>query len=100
MGSRLRRWAFYGCCGWVLEVAFTGVASILDRDLAATSRTYLWMFPIYGFGGLVLEQWGDLLARVGARRALRAAAYVPLIYAIELSTGWLLCRLLGRCPWD
>jgi hypothetical protein len=100
MNGRLPRWILYGCCGWVLEVAFTGVASLLDRDLAATSRTYLWMFPIYGMGGMVLEQVGGMLVRWGAGRAVRALAYVPLVYGMELTSGWLLCRLLGRCPWD
>ena len=78
----------------------TGAAGLFstERDVAAPARTYLWMYPIYGAGGLALEQ---IRRRVRPfPRMLRAAAYVPAIFAIEAATGALLRRLIGACPWD
>jgi len=83
----------------LLEVGFTGLsAAIVQKDRSATARTYLWMHPIYGAAGLILEAMAKRLRRVSP--PVRAALYLPVIYAAEYSTGWLLCRLLGKCPWD
>jgi uncharacterized membrane protein len=43
-----RKFALYGCAGWVLEVLFTGTKAALSRDKKLAARTYLWMHPIYG----------------------------------------------------
>lgn len=95
----LRRFLLYGSAGWVLEVLFTGAGNaVLERDRAAPARTYLWMHPVYGLTALALER---VRARLAKRpRAVRALAYTGVIYAAEYGSGWLLRRLLGRCPWD
>ena len=93
------RFALYGIVGWAIEVVATGSTSLFwDRHPSATARTYLWMHPVYGAGGLLLEQIDRLTS--AWPRAARAAAYVPAIYAVEASAGALLRRVLGRCPWD
>lgn len=94
----LSRFLLYGCTGWVLEVLFTGAGSALKRDRSATARTYLWMHPIYGGTALALEEVSARLKPLP--RPLRALAYTALIFAAEYGTGWVLKRLLGRCPWD
>ena len=83
----------------MLEVVLTGAASAVNGgDRAATARTYLWMHPIYGAGGMLLEA---LSARVKRwPRPARWLSYLPVIYAVEYTSGWLLRRVLGRCPWD
>jgi hypothetical protein len=88
----------YGIAGWTLEILMTGAAGLFseERDVAAPARTYLWMYPIYGLGGLALEQIRHRLRRLP--RMVRAAAYVPAIFAIEAATGALLRRLIGSCP--
>lgn len=95
----LARFLLYGCAGWVLEVCFTGASSILfQRDRSATGKTYLWMHPIYGATALGLEYVHERLKH--RPRALRALVYTGIIFGAEYSTGWLLRRVLGRCPWD
>lgn len=95
----LKRFLYYGCAGWVLEVVFTGLhAAVFGHDRTATSRTYLWMHPIYGAAGLALEALAKRLR--GMPWALRALAYLPVIYATEFTTGWALRRALGKCPWE
>jgi hypothetical protein len=94
-----RRFLGYGATGWLIEVAMTGFCAVLlDGDRSARARTYLWMLPIYGGGGLLLEQ---VSRRVRAwPRPLRALAHVPFIYGVEYASGRVLRRVLGRCPWD
>jgi hypothetical protein len=96
-----RRLAAYGAVGWIIEILMTGTSSaLLHRDRYARANTTLWMLPIYGAGGLVLEPLSFRLHRRRWPWPLRALAYVPVIYGLEYSSGWLLRRLLGRCPWD
>jgi hypothetical protein len=94
-----RRFLLYGAIGWALEVLMTGASSALRRrDRFATARTYLWMFPIYGGGGLLLERLGRAVVRWP--RPARWFVYMKAIYAVEYGSGWLLRRALGACPWD
>jgi uncharacterized membrane protein len=95
------RFLAYGALGWCLEVLFTGVSAVLFRhDRSATGQTYLWMLPIYGGAGLLLETLHHLLVSAGVGFGLRLVAYVVVIYAVEAVSGHTLRRLLGRCPWD
>jgi len=92
-----RRFALYGCAGWVLEVLFTGTKAALSRDKKLAARTYLWMHPIYGAAGLALE---GLHRKLGGRsRLTRALASLGVIYATEYASGAALRRVLGACPW-
>jgi uncharacterized membrane protein len=94
----LKRFLFYGVAGWVVEVLFTGVASAVKRDRSATAKTYLWMHPIYGGTALVLEQVSKRMKR--APFWAHGLAYTGVIYAAEYSSGWILRRGTGKCPWD
>jgi uncharacterized membrane protein len=96
LGSRFLK---YGVVGWLLEVMMTGASSVLiERDTRATARTFLWMLPIYGTGGLLIETASMRLRRWP--RIARALAYLPFIYGVEYLSGRVLQRLLGECPWD
>ena len=94
----LQRLVAFGCLGILVEVVFTGMHSVLvKRDIRAPSRTYLWMFPIYGLGGAVLEYANE--ANAGLHILWRSLISTALIFAIEFACGWLLQALLGKCPW-
>jgi uncharacterized membrane protein len=69
------------------------------RGLALRGETYLWMLPIYGAGGLLLERIHHRLVR-RVPLLIRALAYVGAIYAVEYASGLLLRSVLGECPWD
>ncbi|MGC4117639.1 MAG: hypothetical protein QM765_24400 [Myxococcales bacterium] len=94
----LLRFLAYGALGWCFEVFFTGLSSALRRDRCATAKTYLWMHPIYGAAGLLLEQASDLL--VAAPWFVRGVGYLLVIYLVEAVSGWVLRKALGACPWD
>jgi hypothetical protein len=60
-----RRYALYGLVGWAIEVVATGTSSLLQhRNRSANAHTYLWMHPVYGVGGLVLERIERLTASI------------------------------------
>lgn len=88
----------YGCIGWIIEILFTGFYSLLiQKNKTAPAKTYLWMLPIYGLAGIVLELVQNLLTWPWYFRPL---IYLPLIYGIEGVSGWLIRKITGRCPWD
>ena len=96
----LRRFLAYGFVGWALEVAFTGVTgSFPIRDRHLRGHSYLWMLPIYGAGGLLLERLHDRLASLGVARWVRSLVYTGGIYGLEFGSASLLHRMVGVVPW-
>lgn len=94
----LRKFLIYGFAGWIVEVLFTGTFAAVKKDRSATAQTYLWMHPIYGLTALGMEWMAKRLKPLPW--PVRGAAYTAVIYAAEYSSGWVLKRLLGKCPWD
>ena len=42
-----------GLTGWCMEIIFTALGSLRDRDMTLKGVTSLWMFPIYGCAAVV-----------------------------------------------
>jgi uncharacterized membrane protein len=96
----LRRFLAYGFVGWALEVAFTGLTDAFRlRDRRLRGHSYLWMLPIYGSGGLILERMHERLVALGLPRWARSVGYMTGIYALELGSASLLNRIIGDVPW-
>ncbi|HUJ28075.1 MAG TPA: hypothetical protein VLW85_18770 [Myxococcales bacterium] len=91
-----RRFIGYGVAGWGIEVMFTSMSDTLRR---LRGHTYLWMLPIYGAGGLLLERMHEGMAARRWSRWARALAYTGCIYAVEMGSGLALAGLLGDVPW-
>jgi hypothetical protein len=93
------RFGAYGLLGWGIEVCYTAAmrraAGAGDNRLAGES--YVWMFPIYGLGGLA----GEMVAALVRGRPLpvRAVAYSLTFFAVEAASGEALRRLIGDVPW-
>ena len=103
------RFLVYGAFGWCAEIVWTALWAALsgargevplDRAerLRLVGHTYLWMFPIYGLGGLAFEACHEVVR--AWPWAARGALWTALIFAVEYASGWLLRRLVGGCPWD
>jgi len=92
------RFLVYGLLGWALEIVWTGLGRLLQRDWDLQGRTYLWMFPIYGSAAFLLEPAHNLMR--GLASPVRGLIWVVLIFAVEYGTGYLIRRLTGHCPWD
>lgn len=110
------RFLLYGLLGWCAEILWTALYEALagsrpDEDdpgrrhplsrrarLRLAGRTYLWMLPIYGSAAVLFEPAHE------AVRAwpwlLRGLVWMGAIFAVEYAAGWVLRRLVGRCPWD
>lgn len=112
----MSRLIVYGALGWCAEIVWTAVRACVtgvrsdpadhartialgrDERLLLLGHTYLWMFPIYGLGGMAFETCHDAV-RAWPWLA-RGALWTALIFAVEYASGWLLRRMTGRCPWD
>ncbi|RME56277.1 MAG: hypothetical protein D6795_01775 [Deltaproteobacteria bacterium] len=95
------RFIVYGLLGWCIEIVFTALGDRVTgkvQDLRLEGHTYLWMFPIYGGGGICLEGMRGMMGEI--LWPFRGLLYTAAIFAVEYATGWLLRRLIGRCPWD
>jgi uncharacterized membrane protein len=97
MFQTLQRFVAYGCLGILVEVLFTGLRSLYRRNWSATSTTHLWMAPIYGLGGWLLELTHYY---INCNVLVITEIYVIEIYLIEFCSGWAIKKLIGRCPWD
>lgn len=114
--STLVLFLVYGAFGWCTEVLWTsiyqGISGVRIDGADPTAvvpltpperwrlagHTYLWMFPLYGAGGLLFGPCHDSLR--GSPWLLRGLLWALAIFAFEYVSGWLLRRFTGRCPWD
>lgn len=88
---------FYGHVGLLIEVWFTSIHAIfVDKDNRAPGRTYLWMIPVYAIGATLLDHMRDISGNL-FQFTINA---ISAIYAVEFISGWILRKILGRCPWD
>lgn len=83
----------YGFAGLLVEVFFT---SLFCNHRSLIGKTYLWMLPIYGTGGLLLHYTNQLPLML----LLKFILFLIEIYVVEFLSGFLLRKLIGICPWD
>jgi len=79
-----------------MEVLWTGLGALKNKNFKLSSNTSLWMFFIYGMV-ILLEPLFRLAAPF--HFVLRGMLYAALILAGEFITGTLLKRA-DVCPWD
>src|SRR5262249_39926032 len=101
MNALLIRLAFYGLFGWCAEIVWTAMHDAIEALAAGRSidprlpgHAYLWMFPIYGVGGLLFEA-----VHAGVHSwpwMARGITYMIGCFAVEYASGWLIQRATGR----
>ncbi|MCD7885240.1 MAG: putative ABC transporter permease [Lachnospiraceae bacterium] len=85
-----------GMYGWCMEVLWTGLHSLLNRDPKLMGFSSLRMFPIYGMASLIAP-FSHVLKKFNT--ITRGLIYMVCIFTVEFVSGsWLKKR--GRCPWD
>ena len=104
-GTMWVRFIVYGIFGWCTEIVWTAGSDAAEAAIARrpldprlAGKTYLWMFPIYAFGGLMFEVGHALVGDFAW--PLRGLVYTVGIFAVEYLTGWLIQALTGTIPWD
>lgn len=96
---------FFVCLGMTCEIFFTAFTNLFmntpyhgEPVWSLTGKTYVWMAPIYAlipfFAGLLFTRLSHLPVLV------RLLIYVAIIYSVEFSTGFLLEKITGKCPWE
>ena len=85
-----------GLIGWCMEIIFTALGSLRNRDMTLKGVTSLWMFPIYGCAAIVAPI-SRILKRVPIW--LRGLTYMSMIFSTEYLSGKLLTKR-ELCPWD
>ena len=86
----------FGLIGWCMEVFWTGLGSLIKRDIRATSKTSIWMFFIYGSAAL----FTPVISLVNPLPVIiRGLIYTSCIFLVEYCVGMFLKRLKA-CPWD
>jgi len=79
-----------------MEVLWTGLSALINKDYKLSSKTSLWMFFIYGMV-VFLEPFFRLFSPFNF--ILRGLIYAAFILAGEFITGTLL-KYAKVCPWD
>ena len=92
----LLRFLMYGAFGWVLEVVWTGLHSLLRGDFSMRAQTSIWMFFIYGMF-VVMEPFFALLAPWPF--VVRGVIYMVGVFVVEYVVGRLM-QQANICPWD
>ncbi len=99
------RFAAYGVFGWCAEIVWTALYDLVADvragrapDARLVGKTYLWMFPIYGGGGLLFERAHAAVG--GLAWPVRGLLYTIGCFAVEWIAGWVLRRATGKIPWD
>jgi len=90
------KFIIYGLLGWNIEVLWTGWCELLSGNINMVGRTSLWMFIIYGSGGILFEK---VLSKIKDRKWFeRGFIWMCLIFAVEFLSGAFL-KLLGITAW-
>ena len=85
-----------GIIGWCTEIIFTSLHSLRNHDYRLMGITSLWMFPIYGFGSLLVIPYRFLRK---SSFVVRGTIYAICIFLGEFFSGQLLTKF-QICPWN
>lgn len=92
----LKAYVIFGILGWIMEILWTGLNSLIQQDFKLTSSTSIWMFFIYGAAAF----FSPICNLVSSLPVLiRGGVYVICIFTIEFITGSLM-KQMHVCPWD
>ncbi len=82
-----------------VEVFFSSIHDYIRfRDISFKGRSYLWMFPMYGAWGLIIEPLYRLIYFIPF--VFRGLIYMAVIFAGEFIYGFILKLIIKKCPWE
>ena len=88
----------FGVLGIFGEIIFTSIIdSIKNKDPSLKGTSYLWMHPIYGMAGILINFLHTIFG--SHFFLLRGTLYATYIMIGELIAGIFLKKFIGKCPW-
>lgn len=85
-----------GILGWGMEIFWTGLHALCEKNWKLIGYSSLWMFPIYGMAAFI----GPLSKKMQKLPLLcRGCVYMIGIFAVEYLSGMVL-KHYDMCPWD
>lgn len=82
--------------GWCMEIVWTGLGSLIEKDLRLIGYTNIWMFFVYG-SAVLLEPLHEIIKNW--KLPFRGMIWVIIIWGIEYTSGLSFKRILGVQPW-
>ena len=80
----------------MMEIIWTGVTSLINKDFKLTATTSIWMFFIYGIAAFI----GPICDSLNMMPLIvRGGAYMLGIFLVEYISGICL-KKIKICPWD
>ena len=90
----------YALHGYATEIMFTAIWElVVNWNWKLPGNTSIWIMPIYGLSGLVMEKLYGLLMERSVPLLVRGLIYVIWTYIWEFTTGFIL-KQFDICPWD
>lgn len=92
----MKKFLMCGSIGWCMEILWTGIHCLPQKDFTLMGYSSIWMFPIYGMAAVI----GPVSKYLKELSVLhRGSIYTMGIYFMEFTTGSLLTKF-QICPWD
>jgi hypothetical protein len=91
-------YGFLGLCAEVIVSAVLHKWEGKEKNWSLRGQSYLWSFPLYGMIAPLFEPLHDALRPW--HWLLRGIIYVCCFWIVEYSSGRILRRALGACPWS
>ncbi len=85
-----------GSAGICMEVFWTGISCIFNKDYRISGTSSILMFPIYGMAALIKPAY-RFLRKLNV--LVRGSIYTILIFIVEYCSGSFL-KKHHMCPWD
>lgn len=96
MKTFIRDFIKCGIAGWCIEITFTALDSLRQRNMELMGHTSIWMFPIYG-SAVFLKPLMKLMH--SKPLIVRGISYAAMILAGEYIAGSFLTKN-KVCPWN
>ena len=96
MKEYIKLFIICGMTGLLMECIYTGFYELFHNNFLMTSKTSLWMFPIYGLACFIKPLYMKLKC---IPLIIRLVIYAVIITATEYLSGYLLSGI-KCCPWN
>lgn len=94
----------FASLGVTTEVVFTAFMNLINQTplcgkplIALAGDSYVWMILVYALIPIIGHYGYDKIKKYNI--ILRLIIYVILIYIVEFTSGFILQKTLGSCPW-